>query len=77
MVMFDGEPTYHLTLTGNVFTHGEYGIKGSGTSTGAQTLEKYTRDLVFKDNVFVGGAQGPYGRWANSNKFQITPPAAR
>ncbi len=77
IVMFDGEPTYHLTLTGNVFTHGEYGIKGSGTSTGAQTLEKYTRDLVFKDNVFVGGAQGPYGRWANSNKFQITPPAAR
>jgi hypothetical protein len=52
---FDGAPSRRLVIHSNVFGAGRYGIKGSGASPGAGTLERFAPGALFQRNVLVGG----------------------
>jgi hypothetical protein len=60
IVMAEGAAHTDVAFSGNIVMHNEYGIIGSGTGTGRQTLERYFTDAIVQHNVIVGGAMRNY-----------------
>jgi hypothetical protein len=56
----DGRPHSGFTYTNNLTPHNAYGIVGSGTASGNQTLATYFPGAVFANNVLVGGVASSY-----------------
>jgi hypothetical protein len=54
-VSFDGGVTLRTVLHSNVLPSGAYGVKGTGTGTGATTLSAYMPSGLFVNNVLLGG----------------------
>jgi hypothetical protein len=55
-----GQPSTDFTFTNNLVVHNKYGVKGSGTRIGKESLEKYFTDPVFKKNAIIGGRSASY-----------------
>jgi hypothetical protein len=51
---FDGKPGVRTVIQFNVVPHGDFGVKGSGTSDGSTTLSRWMPDGLFQGNVIVG-----------------------
>ena len=62
----EGRPHTGFTFTGNIVMHNEYGVVGTGTAPGGDTLETWLPGAVFRDNLIVGG---PPGRYPGGNEF--------
>jgi hypothetical protein len=60
ILLADGRPHAGLRFTGNIVRHNAYGIAGSGTSPGRQTLERYFPGAVFEGNILIGGGGFDY-----------------
>jgi hypothetical protein len=56
MMTLDGSPTRDLVYTNNIAPHGEYGVMGSGKSTGNASLAFYAPGAVLEKNILAGGA---------------------
>jgi hypothetical protein len=52
-----GAPSTGLVFQNNITTYGNYGIKGTGTAPGDETLSQYFPDAVIRNNVLVGHPQ--------------------
>jgi hypothetical protein len=50
-VMLDGVPMVRLNLTANAFAESGFGMRGSGTGTGASGFDAFAPGYVFRDNV--------------------------
>jgi hypothetical protein len=48
-----GPPSEGFVFTNNIVRHNEYGVKGDGTRTGADTLARYFPGCVFRKNAIV------------------------
>lgn len=70
----DTAPHPGFTFTRNIVPHNQYGITGSGTSSGKPSLDKYFPGAVVRGNVIIGGdpALHPPG-----NQFPATLAEAR
>jgi hypothetical protein len=53
VITADGAPSLGFVYTNNITPHNRYGVKGSGTATGIDTLETYFPGSVFRRNVLV------------------------
>lgn len=73
-IAFDGLPTENLVFSGNVVSNGDYGIKGSGTPTGASTLDAYAPGAVFTGNTLLGADPSAFGAHAADNVFTTIDP---
>ena len=60
IILAYGEPTRGFKFTNNLMGHNAYGVKGDGTSSGNETIEKYFPDILFKKNVIAGASSGHY-----------------
>jgi hypothetical protein len=60
IIMTEGNPTEGLRFAGNIVRHNEYGIIGSGTGPGQQTIERYMPGAEITGNVIVGGNMRSY-----------------
>jgi hypothetical protein len=60
LITAHGKANRGFVFTNNLVLHGEYGIIGDGTGTGAATISKYFPDSVFKRNVIAGGRNSLY-----------------
>jgi hypothetical protein len=49
-----------LVFTNNIVAHNAYGVIGTGTGAGLQTLTKWWKSYIFKNNVIVGGRASNY-----------------
>ncbi len=58
----DGGPHTGLVFANNIALHNDYGIHGSGTGSGIQTLEKFFPRFVVRRNVLVGADAHAYPR---------------
>jgi glycosyltransferase involved in cell wall biosynthesis len=61
-ILFGGDHAPHtgFVFQNNITPHNEYGIIGSSTEPGTQTLARYFPRAVVRDNVFIGGEAGEY-----------------
>jgi uncharacterized protein YjdB len=59
-VIFDGAPTTSSTVSNNIFMRGDFGMKGSGTSEGTNTLATYMPGVVFTKNAVIGAPAASY-----------------
>jgi hypothetical protein len=64
----EGRPHTNVRLSDNIVRHNEYGIAGSGTSSGKQTLEQYFHGGTLERNLIVGGKPRDY---PESNFFAV------
>lgn len=55
-----------FTLTNNLASHGDYGIKGSDHAVGNDSIEAYMPGAVITGNVIAGGGGAPYPK---GNRF--------
>jgi hypothetical protein len=55
-----GVPNSGFVFTNNIVRHGLYGVKGDGTATGVNTVNKYFPGSLFKKNVLIGAQDSPY-----------------
>ncbi len=39
----------------NIFSSGRFGVAGSGTTPGVESINKFFRHWTFRDNIFIGG----------------------
>jgi hypothetical protein len=62
IVMVEGEPVRPFVFQNNIVVHNDYGVAGSGTAPGRNTLDAYFPGAVFRKNVIVGGAAGEHPR---------------
>ncbi len=60
IISADGDPHTGFQYTNNIASHNEYGMHGSGTAPGRQTLQKYFPDAVVRANVVAGGKKFDY-----------------
>ncbi len=60
IVFGERAPHTGFVFSGNIVTHGEYGIIGSGFGVGFPSLSRYFPDAVVERNVIVGGRAGHY-----------------
>jgi hypothetical protein len=58
----DGAPHPRFVFADNIVAHNLYGIIGSETGPGRQTLERYFPGAVIRRNVFIGGRRESYPR---------------
>ena len=61
-ILFGGDHAPHtgFVFENNIAPRNEYGITGSGSGEGADTLARYFPEAVFRRNVIVGGNAGRY-----------------
>jgi hypothetical protein len=59
-IMFDGGPIHRLAVRNNIFTRGEYGVFGGGSSEGTYSLTRYAPGAVFTGNVLVAAPSALY-----------------
>lgn len=69
IIMTEGDPTEDLRFAGNIVRHNEYGIIGSGTGPGQQTIERYMPGAELTGNVIVGGNMLSY---PDGNTFAVS-----
>jgi len=55
-----GTPTEGVVFRNNLSAHNEFGVKGDGRGTGADTIDFYFPGSVFRKNVMVGGLSTLY-----------------
>ena len=55
VISADGAPSDGFAYTNTITPHNRYGVKGSGTGTGLDTLDTYFPGSVFKRNVLIHG----------------------
>jgi hypothetical protein len=55
ILMAEGEPHIRFVFRDNVVLHNQYGMTGTGTGPGMQTLSTYFPGAVVRKNVIVGG----------------------
>jgi hypothetical protein len=60
LIVADGAASRGFTFTSNIAPVNKYGVKGSGTGTGAETLKKYFPGALFAANVLVGAHCSSY-----------------
>ena len=48
--LFNGESLFEK----NIFSCGQFGVSGSGSTPGIQTINQYFRNWTFRDNILVG-----------------------
>jgi hypothetical protein len=53
-VGFDGAAGVRTVLAANVLPHGDYGVKGSGSSDGTPTIARWMPGGIFASNVITG-----------------------
>ncbi len=56
----DKVPNKKLVFTNNIVKHNEYGVIGTGTGVGMETLKRHFSSYVFQKNVIVGGQASSY-----------------
>jgi hypothetical protein len=66
IIMAEGAPHERFVFRGNIVTHNEHGITGTGTAPGASTLERYFPGAVVEQNVIVGAGRA---RYPGENRF--------
>jgi hypothetical protein len=54
-MVFDNPTISRFVVHSNVLHHGSYGVKGSGTSEGSNTLGTYAAGYLFTNNAMVAG----------------------
>jgi uncharacterized protein YjdB len=59
-ISFDGVPEVRLSISGSIFPHNAYGIKGSGGSDGTNSLNTFAPGAYFVTNAIVGGTCSYY-----------------
>ncbi|HEY0961594.1 MAG TPA: right-handed parallel beta-helix repeat-containing protein [Pseudomonadales bacterium] len=69
IIMTEGDPTEDLRFAGNIVRHNEYGIIGSGTGPGLQTIDRYMPGAEITGNVIVGGNMRSY---PEGNDFPVS-----
>ena len=60
VIVAEGDPHARFVFSNNIVQQNQYGIVGTGTGTGLQTLSKYFPGAQVKGNVFVGGSAAVY-----------------
>ena len=60
IILAEGTPHADVSFSGNIVRNNEYGIIGTGTGTGAQTLERYFPEAIVQNNAIVGGDMRNY-----------------
>lgn len=60
-----GDPTLFLTFQNNICGYGNYGVCGTGSGCGNNTINTYFPGSTFSHNVLVGTQGGPNGNPAN------------
>ena len=70
IIFADGRPHGTFTFTDNITPNNSYGIIGTGTGTGDQTLARYFPGAAVQGNVIIGGQAAAY---PSSNFFPATP----
>jgi len=53
--VFDYAPLSRLVVHSNVVNHGNYGVKGSGTTEGTATLSTWAPGYLFTNNAIIAG----------------------
>ena len=60
-ILFASEPpTSRLIVRRNIASRGQYGVFGNAKGEGSSALRTYAPDVVFRDNVLIGGSGGDY-----------------
>jgi hypothetical protein len=54
-LMTAGDPQERFVYRYNITPHNEFGMEGTGTGTGAPTLERYFPEAVVTGNIIIGG----------------------
>jgi len=74
-ILFGGDHAPHpaFVFQNNVVMLKEYGVTGSSTGEGTDTLKRYFPDAVFRRNVIIGGTAG---RYPSDNFFPAAPQEA-
>jgi len=62
VITSEGDPSTGFIYRNNVTPHNLYGVVGTGTGTGMDTLDTYFPDAVFVRNVLAGGDGSDYPR---------------
>lgn len=60
IIVSEGAPHTNMNFSRNIVKHNEYGIVGSGTGPGMQTLERYFPGATVEENLIVGGEMRSY-----------------
>lgn len=60
-----GDPTLYLTFQDNIVGYGAYGVCGTGSGCGNNTIATYFPGSVFSHNVLIGTPGGPNGNPAS------------
>jgi hypothetical protein len=60
IITADGDPVARLTYRDNITPHNDYGIFGSGTGVGGQTIATYFPGGLVQKNVIAGGNPRQY-----------------
>jgi len=74
VIMAEGPPHTGFVFRGNVAPHNAYGVTGTGTGVGRQTLAAYFPGAQFEANCLAGGKAGDY---PSGNQFPASIEAAR
>jgi hypothetical protein len=69
ILMSDGRTHHNLVFRDNIVQHNQYGMTGSGTGAGNQTLDRYFRAVDLRGNVIIGG---PAASYPEGNAFPRT-----
>jgi hypothetical protein len=69
VVSADGAPSRGFVYIDTITPHNRYGVKGSGTGTGIDTLERFFPRALFEKNVLV---HGPSSLYPPDNFFPAT-----
>lgn len=72
IIFADGRPDGGFTFMDNIAPHNTYGIIGTGTGPGDQTLAQYFPGARVQGNVIIGGEAAAY---PSGNYFPATPAA--
>jgi len=59
-IVFDGPQVTGLVFTDNIFSHGDYGVFGSGVGEGKAALDAYAPSYVYLRNVMIGSTSIVY-----------------
>jgi len=60
IVFGDGRAHSGFVFSGNIIMHNDYGVIGTDAGIGTPSLEKYFPEVVFRNNIIIGGAADQY-----------------
>jgi hypothetical protein len=66
VIQADGPPIMQFTFTNNLAKHNSYGIIGTGTGVGSDTISRFFPASDIRSNVLAGGSANAY---PNGNSF--------